>query len=232
MAHKPKILVVENDAATLRQLETSLKTMGAEPRCLASAVKAAEAINKEKFDGAFLDWDTPELNGEGLTQRIRASRSNGKIPIAMITERSDARSITVGFKVGVNFFLSKPIGQTELSRLLNATRGSMLEERRRYLRVPFKNPVACASGEKKGSGQGVNLSITGLLVALAPGPAVGTEVTLEFSLPGGQKLALAAVVARLGPGGQVGLKFVKPNPEQRELLKAYVDRHMSLSGGS
>lgn len=227
MAHKPKILVVENDAPTLRQLETTLKTMGADPRCLGSSKKAAELISKDKFDGAFLDWDTPDLNGEQLTKLIRNSKSNARMPIAMLTERSDTHSIAQGFKVGVTFFLSKPVGAKELTRLLNASRGAMLEERRRYGRIPLQVPVICVWEEKRITGQTQDVSTTGMLVALAPAPPLKTDVSLDFTLPHTRApISLKGVVVRAGP--QVGVKFTKISAEQRDLLKTFVDRQLGL----
>ena len=207
MMHRPKILVVEKDPPTLRQLEATLKTMGADPRCLASSKKAAELVGKEKFDGAFLDWDTPEMSGEELTKRIRASRSNSKIPIAMFTERKDTHSITQGFKLGVTFYLAKPAGVKELERLLTASRGAMLDERRRYQRAPLKAPVVCAWDDKKVHGQAVDVSIGGILATMAPPPPMGTDVTVEFALPRIQApFSLKATVVRSGQ--QVGMKFL------------------------
>lgn len=228
MAHRPKVLVVENDPATLRQIEATLRVMGAEPHCLTSSQKAAALINKEKFDGAFLEWDIPELNGEELTKRIRRSRSNSKIPIAMITDNTDTQSIAEGFKLGVTFFLSKPVGGKELGRLLNASRGAMLENRRGYQRVPLKAPVLCGWEGNRIAGQGVNVSASGLLVSLTQKPEVGSDVSVEFALPRTQPpFDLRAVVARHGGERQVGVKFSNISQEQRGLLKSFVDRFLS-----
>ena len=230
MTHKPKILVVEDDTAALRQLEATLKAMGAAPKCFASSKKAAELLNKEKFDGAFLDWDTPELSGEQLTKLIRHSKSNAKIPIAMITEHTDTRSIAQGFQMGVTFFLSKPIGQKELGRLLNASRGAMLEERRRYARVPLSVPVHCLWGEKKITAKTIDVSAGGLLLALGNAPAAGTEVSVDFTLAGLPPFNLKAEVAHAS-GSQCGLKFARVTPEQRDALKSFVDRHLARQPG-
>lgn len=231
MAHKPKILVVEDNAAELQQLDVTLKAMGAAPKCLASSKKAAELLNKEKFDGAFLDWDTPDLNGEQLTKLIRSSKSNAKIPIAMITERSDTRSIARGFEIGVTFFLSKPVGQKELTRLLNVSRGAMLEERRRYVRVPVAVPVHCAWTGKKIVAKSVDVSAGGLLLALAEGPAAGTEMDVEFNLPGvAARFQLKAEVVRAA-AGRVGTRFLRVAAEDRERLKSYADRHLGPVAG-
>lgn len=231
MAHKPKILVVEDDAEALRQLEAALKAMGASPKCLESSKRAAELLNKEKFDGAFLDWDTPELNGEQLTKLIRNSKSNAKIPIAMITEHTDTRAIARGFQNGVTFFLSKPVGQTELGRLLNASRGAMLEERRRYARVPLSVPVHCLWGEKRITAKTVDVSAGGLLLALANPPAAGTELSVNFTLAGLPPFAVQAEVTRAS-AAQCGLKFLRVTAAQRDSLKKFIDRHLArLPGG-
>ena len=63
MAFKPKILVVEDDEQMLRLLGEVLAQMGAEPYCEGSSVHAAELAEHEKFDGVFLDWKMPELDG-------------------------------------------------------------------------------------------------------------------------------------------------------------------------
>lgn len=230
MAYKLKILVVENEAASLRQLEAALKALGAEPRCFGKSPEAAKQLNKEKFDGAFLSWDLPEVTGEQLTKLLRNSRSNAKIPIAMLTAHTDSKALGVGFKAGVTFFLSKPVGPKELGRLLGATRGAMQEERLRYQRVPLKAPVVVAWEDKKITGQGVDLSVGGVLVALEPAPPAGSEVTVEMSLGRAQgPLSLKGTVARVSPDQQAGIKFFRLTAEQKEALKSYVDRH--LGGG-
>lgn len=227
---KPKILVVEKDAATLRLFEATLKTMGASPRCLASGRQASEVINREKFDGVFLDWDAGEVDGPELTQRIRRSKSNKGIPVAMLTERRDTRAIADGFRAGVTFYLQKPIGEKELARLLNASRGAMLEERRRYQRAPVAMPVLCVWEKKQVKGQSVNLSTSGLLAMLSPRPEVGAGVEVEFTLPkSSATLTLDAKVVRHGPGGQAGIAFSRPGGVDVERLKAYVEK--AVPGG-
>ncbi len=198
------------------------------PRCLANSKQAAELINKEKFDGAFLNWDTPELEGEGLTRAIRGSKSNAKIPIVMLTARTDTRAIAEAFKVGVTFYLLKPVGARTLRGVLNASRGAMVEERRRYQRLPLRVPVVCTWGLKRVTAPGINVSSSGLLVLLTPRPAVNTTVWLEFTLPRtDQALALKGLVARTGPRKQVGIKFIEVSRQQRRLLRSYVDRILS-----
>ena len=225
MAFKPRILVVDKDPETLKLLETTIKTMGGEPFCHASGRAALTVANKQKFDGAFIDWDSAELGGEQVIKMIRRSKSNSTIPIAILTTTQNAKAIATGFRAGATFFLSKPVGALELSRLLNASRGAMLDERRRYTRAPVKMAVVCKSGGKTVSGHAVDISASGLLVSLTPPPEAGAKMELEFTLPKAHKaIEVDAEVMRVTAAGQTGLRFLKLPVEKRDEILSYVGK--------
>lgn len=229
MAYKPRILIIEGDAATRRQLEAAVRVMGADPVGIGDPKQVVPALSKEKYDGAFLSWDTPGINGEQLCQQIRRSNSNSRIPVAMMSKENDARTIGAGFKAGATFFLSKPVAPKELTRLLNASRGAMLAERRRYARVPLPVPVVCRWGGKTVTGQGVNLSTTGMLMALSPPPEVKARLEVEFSLPRRDAtMKLAGDVVRV-IGNQVGLQFHQVPDEQQEHLRKFVEQTAGIA---
>lgn len=225
VGYKPKILVVEPDSAARRQYESTLRALGAEPLCFGDSRKAAQHVNKEKFDGAFLSWESPGLSGEDLTMMIRRSKSNATIPVVMLTAAPDGKLMAAGFRAGVTFFLSKPVGAKELRRLLSASHGSMVEERLRYQRVPLPVAVKCVWKNARAMADGIDISGRGLLLRLDPQPPQGAEMALEFTLPGSRtRLRLTGVVARLGKKGEVGVKFDPVGETERGELKAYVDR--------
>ena len=85
MAVKTKILVVDDEPQMLQLLSEIMAQMGAEPHCVESGPQAAERINREKFDGVFLDWKMPVINGLDLAKCIRQSKSNARCPIVMLT---------------------------------------------------------------------------------------------------------------------------------------------------
>lgn len=225
MAYRPKVLVLDKDPETLKLLETTIRAMGGDPFCHASGRAALTVANKEKFDGAFIDWDSTELGGEQVIQMIRRSKSNSTIPIAILTTTRNTKAIAAGFKAGATFFLCKPVGTLELTRLLNASRGAMLEERRRYIRVPTKMAVLCKWGGKTYTGHALDVSVSGLLMTLTPPPEPGTKVALEFTLPKARKaIETEGEVLRLTPGNQVGLGFLKLEPEHRDEILSYVSK--------
>jgi CheY-like chemotaxis protein len=151
---KPRILVVDNDPAVLDLLKRLLGEMEAEPTIIRSGREAVRLIDSEKFEGAILDWEVPEVDGLALTRCIRR-----------------------------NFHLQKPVNITQLRGLLNASRGAMLEERRRYQRAPIVMSIRLKWGDKHAHGKSANLGPSGVLMALKDPPKQGTEVNVEFTLP-------------------------------------------------
>ena len=227
MSFNPKILVLEGDKPTLMLLESTLQRMGAEPRVFSSGREGILLAEREKFDGAFVDWDNLDIRGEEMVRRIRRSPANSQIPIAMFTASTDSGIVAKAFKSGVTLSLSKPFGPKELERLLNTSRGSMLAERRRHKRVLLSVPTVCEWGKKRGhkkiSGRSVNVSSSGILMRLHPQPEAGTALLIELILPSAKKsLKLSGVVARTGAGHQVAVQFSKLTPALRDSLEDYV----------
>ena len=226
MAFKPKILVVEDDEQMLRLLGEVLAQMGAEPCCEGSSVRAAELAEREKYDGVFLDWKMPELDGLELAQRIRQSKMNPNCPIVMITGITEPGALKNSFQAGINFFLQKPVTIQQVRHLLNVTRGMMLEERRRYQRISVQTEIRCKWDDREVTGESLNLSVSGILVKFDQAPPRETEVHMEFKLPGDPRpFDIVARVARLtSDGHHAGLQFVEISPEQRQRLLDFSDR--------
>jgi CheY-like chemotaxis protein len=236
MEFKPKILVAEDDPAVLRLLGELLKEMGAEPHLFASSLGAADFVESNKLDGAILDWRMPEMDGLELARRIRRSKSNSKIPIVMLTGVTEAKAAQESFGVGINFFLQKPVSVGQLRSLLNASRGAMLQERRRYQRAPVFLRARCGWEQKQTSGDIVNLSGSGLLLSLEDPPPEGTEMTLEFYLPHHpERLQCTGKVMRVSEGpapGQesgcgVGLEFTAIQPRHQRRVMDYVEKTLA-----
>ena len=202
------------------------------PCSLGSSQEASSLVETEKFDGAFIDWDACDLSGEELTRRIRRSKSNAKIPIAMLTARTETCIVAEGFEAGVTYHLAKPFGAKELRGLLNASRGTMLVERRRYNRWPKTFQVICKWGakgaRKRIAGTSIDVSTTGMLMTLFPEPEVGTALSLELLLPEAPKgLVLKGVVLRRHAARHVAIRFIRAPAEQEELLETYLSRSLN-----
>jgi CheY-like chemotaxis protein len=229
MAFKPKTLAGEQDPDTRCLLEETLAEAGADWACLDSSAEAARRIEREKCDGFFLSLTLSSPASCELVEKIRWSKSNSRCPIVVITDNPEPAALKSCFRTGVNFFLQKPVNKQHLETLLNATRGIMAQERRRYQRAPIKFPVRCKweiqSLPQAVSGESINLSASGIQPNLELTPPPGGVVEIRFTLPGDrQPLELTTRIARLGPGQHIGLTFVGLSEEQRQRLMKFTDK--------
>jgi DNA-binding response OmpR family regulator len=225
----PKILVAGCDLREQQVLESTMRLMGAKPQCVHNHQDAARLVERKKIDGAFVDWDDTNLNGRELTRKIRSSKSNSHVPVAMISRGKNTMTVKEAFTLGVTFFLPKPFTTSEIAHLINAMRGSMLEERRRYQRVAVSVSLLCVWGptsrerQKQAKGQSINISSTGLLMRLHPQPEMGTVISMEFLLPDAHEiLKVKGVVKRVSSGQGVGVEFVGVSQSEQRVLEAFI----------
>lgn len=228
MAFRPRILVVEDDPELQRVLITTMQHLGGDPQCV-SGGEAISRVEGEKFDGVFVDWDNPDSDPMELTRCIRRSASNSKIPVAMLSSRKDQHDVSRSFQAGTTFFLAKPFGPNEIERLLNATRGAMLEDRRCYDRVPLNIPALCEWGKKRGTrrvaGESINLSLNGILLKVNPPPEKGISISLDLALPKALgHFLVRGIVVRQGPGEQAAVRFAHLTGDQEERLESLITR--------
>ena len=218
-----RILVVEDDIPTLELMREVLTPLGVQVRLVSDSLHAVTLINREKFDGIFLDLMMPKVDGFELARLIRQSPSNKGTPIVIVTGREDKETITQAFEAGGTFFLNKPIDKGKLTRLLSSTRGSMLEERRRYKRVSVQTEVKCQVGTRRITGMSVNFSQTGLLFQGDGSLVLGNVVQLKFHLPR-QQLPISAqgLVVRTDKKQRLGIRFTEIGAENQQRIRDFI----------
>jgi CheY-like chemotaxis protein len=177
-----KLLVVEDDLASLELMSEVFTSLKAEVRAISDSEKAVGIINHERFDGIFLDLEMPNLNGFDLARLVRKSSSNKSTPIIIVTGRDERQTMQAVFALGATFFLQKPVDRQKLSILLRTVSGGMLENRRKYIRVPLQTEVICTVGSRTIRGVTWNLSQGGMQVKAA-GLRVKDTVRVSLRLP-------------------------------------------------
>ena len=104
-----KILVVDDDRLSLKVIEAFLQQDGLETVALLDSLEAAKELEKQKFDAILVDANMPNLDGFKLAERVRASRLNASVPVAMITAYDDAATRKRADAVGITMFVGKPV---------------------------------------------------------------------------------------------------------------------------
>jgi len=107
-----RILVVEDDRTIARFVELELTHAGYRVDKAGDGAVALEMIENEPPDLLVLDLMLPGVDGIEVARRVRASGS--RMPILMLTARSETQDVVSGFEAGTDDYLRKPFEIPEL----------------------------------------------------------------------------------------------------------------------
>lgn len=223
MDFRLKVLLADHDTGERNLLVGILRAFGVEVEVPIEAKRAADSINKQKFDGLFLAEGMPGAAGLELLQTARASAANRDTPIIFIPNKTSSISTAQAFKAGATFLLNRPLDREKVTHLLNATRGTMLAERRNHHRVLLNESVDFSAGTKEGEGNSVNVSRTGILFEAAGVLKAGESVKVEFRLPSeAEPVRAEGVVVHVDSEGRAGVRFSKLAGTDQEKLNKFI----------
>jgi CheY-like chemotaxis protein len=203
-----QVLVVDDDVLECQLLQRTLHAAEIQALTLTDSRQALEIVRKQTFDAIFVDVNMPSPDGMEVTRQIRASETNGKTPVIMITGHEDHSVVARGFQAGINFFLYKPIVKDRLLNLVRVTHSVNRVEKRRFHRVATRQKTWIISGQDTLEAQTVDLSLNGLLVRASRTFPSGSRITVRLELlPGKEPLAIHGVVARVAAPDSMGIHF-------------------------
>jgi CheY-like chemotaxis protein len=216
-----KLLVVEDDIASLELMTEVFTSLKAEVRPISDSEKAVTLVNQEKFDGIFLDLEMPRLNGFDLARLVRKSSWNKSTPIVIVTGRDERQTMQDAFAIGVTFFLQKPVDRQKLSVLFRTVSGGMLENRRKYIRAPLKAEVTGIVGSRTVRGVTWNLSQGGMQVEVG-GLEAKDAVRLSFHLPMPAVAIDAVGVVVWGNEKRQGIQFTNVGAQSQQAIRQFI----------
>lgn len=119
--HSYRILLVDDDIASLEVLREVLARAGYDTVSAESGYEALKTVQRTSIDLALLDFNLPDTTGAELLQHIKRFQPNAPV-IIMSANRSQGVKFDV-FEAGAYTFISKPIDLPQLlkfvSRALN-----------------------------------------------------------------------------------------------------------------
>jgi DNA-binding response OmpR family regulator len=218
-----RLLIVESDQTSFDLMNDFFLQLRADVRGVEESGRAAEIVNRERFDGIFLNLDVPSTNGFDLARWIRSSSFNRSTPIVAIVGSEDRRAMKEALDSGATFYLEKPFDRQQLTNVFGAVSSSLYEHRRKFVRVPLSVDLTCSDGNGEMRGATRNLSQGGLQVAvdkLTP----GDSKQLSFTLPScSTPIEASGSVVWVGEKRQ-GIRFEHLNPEHRQAIDDYVTK--------
>lgn len=132
---KQKILVIEDEAETLKNLVLMLEMEGFAPLSAANGRAGVEVARRELPDVILCDVSMPELDGYGVLEALRADSATVSIPFIFLTAKGDKKDLRVGMNLGADDYLTKPAGAEDV---LGAIR-SRLQRRQESERATLEN---------------------------------------------------------------------------------------------
>lgn len=103
------VLVVDDDASTLRLLEAMLKAAGHHVTLARNGVEALKLIAQRPPQLLVSDWMMPEMDGIELCTRVRASEAWRNIYVVILTAQENPERLIQAFEAGADDYLMKPI---------------------------------------------------------------------------------------------------------------------------
>jgi two-component system OmpR family response regulator len=107
-----RILVVEDESAICELIRDSLALIEIETDGAGDGLEALNKLRRQNFDLVILDVNIPKIDGLTLLTKIRDEGS--RIPVLVLSARSQRDDITQGLKIGADDYLVKPFGIEEL----------------------------------------------------------------------------------------------------------------------
>jgi DNA-binding response OmpR family regulator len=112
-----RVLVVEDDVDIADVLRRSLRNEGYEVRTSADGIEALDVAAGFVPDLVVLDLGLPGLDGVEVCKRLR---SDGDVPILMLTARAETEDRVAGLDSGADDYLVKPFERKELLARIRA----------------------------------------------------------------------------------------------------------------
>lgn len=106
------VLLVEDDPVLGRGLSINLELAGYKVHWAKSLIEGSEIHQKSPLNLIVLDLNLPDGNGISFLKVVR--ESNAKLPVIILTAKTDEDSVVEGLQAGANDYVRKPFGQKEL----------------------------------------------------------------------------------------------------------------------
>lgn len=107
-AAKPVVLVVEDEAALVTMLRYNLEKQGFRVEDAGDGPEALIRIAEVEPDLVLLDWMLPVMSGIEVCRQIRRRPATRKLPVIMVTARTEDQDAVRGLDVGADDYITKP----------------------------------------------------------------------------------------------------------------------------
>ncbi len=114
------VLIVDDEPAIRDVIHTALELAGFNCLTAENAQIAHALIIDQKPDLVLLDWMMPGTNGIELARRLKRDELTARIPLIMLTAKSEEDNKIQGLDAGIDDYITKPFSNRELIARIRA----------------------------------------------------------------------------------------------------------------
>jgi len=113
------VLIAEDDDTVREMLVHCFQSAGCRVTAVANGREAWDAVSREPYSVALVDWMMPGMDGVALLRRMKSQPETARIPVVFLTARHYGADVLEGLNTGAVDYITKPFSADEvLARVL------------------------------------------------------------------------------------------------------------------
>jgi two-component system, OmpR family, phosphate regulon response regulator PhoB len=130
-----RVLIVDDDPDIQRLVSYNLSQAGFQVLSASTGRTALDTVQEQPPDLIILDIMMPDVDGLEVCRTLRQREDSRRIPIIMLTARSEEIDRVVGFELGADDYVMKPFSPRELVLRVKSIFRRVKDDRSDFLRV-------------------------------------------------------------------------------------------------
>lgn len=130
-----QVLIIDDDDAVRALVSTALEQEGFQVIMASKGHDGLELFHKEHPDLVILDLMLPDIDGYDICFTLR---KESQVPILILSAKDDEVDKVVGFRMGVDDYVTKPFSSTELALRAKAI---IKRSKHSHVEIPANNRV-------------------------------------------------------------------------------------------
>ena len=145
-----RILIVEDNERLAESIQDILKQVWYDSDICTDGVSGGDQMMEGAYDAVILDVMLPGKDGITLLKEARAKGC--RVPVLMLTAKSEVEDKVAGLESGADYYLTKPFDKQELLAVIKTVvrrKGEILPDCLAYGDLTLNQSTYCLSGPEK-----------------------------------------------------------------------------------